>query len=151
MSVDNKSELFRLYGETFATGQVPKHMSHSNWKRNPKDHSKLNAYLILTTHSTTGKLMKRIEARKLTQDVENRNVLLPMQGRHLAEKATEENATIFAYDVYEGFQRKERTLTMAVDLEDAYNRVQFKLLMKLLLNFGNSLTPTRWPAAALQE
>ena len=29
LSVNNKSDLFRLYGETFATGQVPEDWSHS--------------------------------------------------------------------------------------------------------------------------
>ena len=62
-----------------------------------------------------------------------------------------ENAARFAYDVYEGFQRKEQTVALAVDLEDADNRVQFKLLMELLRQYGVSLTLTRWLAAALQE
>ena len=43
------------------------------------------------------------------------------------------------------------SLAVAVDLEDAYNRVQFKLLMELLRQYGVSLTLTRWLAAALQE
>ena len=49
------------------------------------------------------------------------------------------------------FQRKEQTLALAVDLEDAYNRVQFKLLMEHLVQYGVSLTLTRWFAAALQQ
>ena len=36
LSVDNKSELFRLYEESFATGQVPEDWSHSYLKANPK-------------------------------------------------------------------------------------------------------------------
>ena len=40
---------------------------------------------------------------------------------------------------------------MAVDLEDEYNRMQFKLLMELLVQYGISLTLTRWLAAALQK
>ena len=75
----------------------------------------------------------------------------PNQGGYRAGKSTWENAARFAYDVYEGFQRKEQTLAVAVDLEDAYNRVQFKLLMELLRQYGVSLTLTRWLAAALQE
>ena len=101
--------------------------------------------------NTTGKLMERIVARKLAQDLERRNVLPPNQGGYRAGKSTWENAARFAYDVYEGFQRKEQTLAVAVDLEDAYNRVQFKLLMELLRQYGVSLTLTRWLAAALQE
>ena len=150
----NKSELFRLYEESFTTGQVPEDWSHSYLKPIPeagKDSSKLNRYRILTMHNTTGKLMERIVARKLAQDLERRNVLPPNQGGYRAGKSTWENAARFAYDVYEGFQRKEQTLAVAVDLEDAYNRVQFKLLMELLRQYGVSLTLTRWLAAALQE
>ena len=154
LSVHNKSELFRLYEESFATGQVPEDWSHSYLKPIPKpgkDHSKLNGYRILTMQNTMGKLMERIVARKLAQDLERRNVLPPNQGGYRAGKSTWENAARFAYDVYEGFQRKEQTLAVAVDLEDVYNRVQFKLLMELLRQYGVSLTLTRWLAAALQE
>ena len=54
-------------------------------------------------------------------------------------------------NVYEGFQKKEQTLTMAVDLEDAYNKVQIKLLMELIVQYGVSLTLTIWLAPALQD
>ena len=159
LSVDNTSELFRLYEESFATGQVPEDWYHSYLKPIPKpgkDHSKLNGYRILTMQNTTGKLMERIVARKLAQDLERRNALLPPpppppnQGGYRAGKSAWENAARFAYDVY-GFQTKEQTLDVAVDLEDAYNRVQFKLLMEVLVQKGVSLTLTRWLAAALQE
>ena len=142
LSVDSKSELLRLYED----------WSHKYLKLIPKpgkDHSKLNGYRILTLQNTTGKLMERIVARKLAQGLERRNVLLPNQGGYRAGKNTWENAARFAYDVYKGFQRKEQTLALAVDLEDAYNRVQFTLLMELLVQYGVSLTLTRWLAAAL--
>ena len=154
LSVDNKSELFGLYEESFATGQVPEDWSHSYLKPIPKpgkDHSKLNGYRILTMQNTTGKLMERIVARKLAQDLERRNVLPPNQGGYRAGKTTWENAARFSYNVYEGFQRKEKTLVVAVDLEDAYSRVQFKLLMELHVQYGVSLTLTRWLKAAFQE
>ena len=31
-----------------------------------------------------------------------------------------ENAAAFAYDVYEGFQKKEQTVAVAIALDDAY-------------------------------
>ena len=96
--------------------------------------------------------MERIVARKLTQDLERRNVLPPNQRGYTEGKNTRENAARFAYNVYEGFHWKEQTLAVAVDLEYAYNRVQFKLLMDNMLGqYGVSLTLTRWLAAALQE
>ena len=84
MSVDNKSELFWLYEESSA-GQVPEDWSHSYLKPIPKqgkDHSKMNGYRILTMQNITGKLMERIVAGKLAQDLERRNVLIPNQGAY---------------------------------------------------------------------
>ena len=69
---------------------------------------------------------------KLVQCLERRNVLPPNQGEYRAGKSTKENAARLAYNVYQGFQRREQTLAVAVDLENAYNRVQWKLLMELL-------------------
>ena len=72
LSVDNKSELFRLYEESFATGQVLEDRSHSYFQpvlKPGKDHSKMNQCRILTMQDTTGKLMERILARKLAQDL----------------------------------------------------------------------------------
>ena len=40
---------------------------------------------------------------------------------------------------------------MAIDLEDAYNRIQFKLLTDLLVQYGVDMTLTRWVAGALLE
>ena len=42
-------------------------------------------------------------------------------------------------------------LAVAIDFEDAYDRVQFKLLMDLLIQYGVSLTLTRCIAGALLE
>ena len=48
------------------------------------------------------------------------------------------------------FPRKKQTLAIAVDLENAYNRMQFKLLIELPIPYGISLTLARWLAVALQ-
>ena len=75
LSEDGKSELFRLYEESFSTGRIPEDWSHSYLKPIPKpgkDHSKLNGYRILTMQNTTGKLMERIVARKLAEDLERK-------------------------------------------------------------------------------
>ena len=42
-------------------------------------------------------------------------------------------------------------MAVAIDLDDAYNRVQFKLLMDLLAQYGVSLTLTRWITGAHLE
>ena len=53
--------------------------------------------------------------------------------------------------MYEGSQWNEQTVAVTINLEDAYNRVQFKLLMDLLMQYGVCLTLTRWIAGALLE
>ena len=97
-----------------------------------KDHYKLNGYRILTMQNTVGKLMEGTVARKLARDLEDREILPENKGGGFRPgKCSWENAAAFAYDVYEGFQRKEQAVAVAIDLEDACNRVQFKLLMDL--------------------
>ena len=124
LSVHNKSELFRLHEEIFATGQA--------------DGTDCGQEVC------SGLRNKKHTPPPPPPPKKN-------HGGYRAGKSTWENAARFAYDVYEGFQRKEQTLGVAVDLEDAYNRVQFKLLMELLRQYGVSLTLTRWLAATLQE
>ena len=63
LSVEHKSELFRLYVQSLATGQVHEVGSHRYLKPIPipgKDHSKLNGHRILTMQNTTGKLMEGV-------------------------------------------------------------------------------------------
>ena len=56
-----------------------------------------------------------------------------------------------AYDIYEGFQQRKETVVAALDLEDAYNRVNFGRLVDCLLHFDVDVWLTRWVAAALME
>ena len=107
-----------MYEESFATGRVPGHWSHSCLKPIPtprKDHSKLNGCRILTMQNTMGKLMDWIAARKLAKDLLRRNALPPNLGGYRAGKNKNksrthshlESAARFEYDVYEGFQKSE--------------------------------------------
>ena len=56
LSVDNKSELFRLYEGSFVTGQIPEDWSHSYLKPIPRS----GKDRILMVQNTTEKLMERI-------------------------------------------------------------------------------------------
>lgn len=40
--------------------------------------------------------------------------------------------TIFAYDVYDGFQMKMETLVMVLDLEDVYNKVDYRIMLAVM-------------------
>ena len=89
---------------------------------------------MLTMQYAVGKLMERIVTGK-SPETSRTGIYSPQirgWGVRLG-KRTWENAAAFAYDMYERFQGKEQTVAVAIDLEDTYNRVQFKLLMDLLI------------------
>ena len=95
--------------------------------------------------------MEGIVARKLTRDLVDRKILLVNHGGGGGAHGKMQ-LHLHIYDVYEGFQRKEQsTVAVATNLKDTYNRVQLKLLMNLLIQYGVSLILTQWVARALLE
>ena len=62
--------------------------------------------------NTVGKCMEEIVARKFARDIGNTETL-PVNRDNTHRK----NAFAFAYDVYEGFQRKEQAVAVVIDLE----------------------------------
>ena len=59
------------------------------------------------------------------------------------------NAAVLLSDVYDGFERKEETVVVALDLEDAYNRVQYDILMRTLRNMKISPGLIIWIGQAM--
>jgi len=76
-------------------------------------------------------------ASKLTRDLEDREIMPANQGVGVrwggcqTRKMYMEKCSCIC--IYKGFQRKEQKVAVAIDLTDAYNRAQFKLLMDLLI------------------
>ena len=81
---------------------------------------------------------KKIVSRRLALELEEKGVLPPELGSYRSGKVTWMNAAALASDIYDGFERGEETLVIALDLEDAYNRVQFNILMRTLANLDIS-------------
>ena len=108
---------------------------------------------ILTMQNTVGKLMECFVARKLARDLKDREILSANRGVGVGGVQTRKmQLHLHIYDMYKGFQRKEQsTVAVAINLKDTYNRVQLKLLMNLLIQYGVSLILTQWVAGALLE
>jgi hypothetical protein len=144
--------LAREFNDSIQNGQIKEEWLHSYLLPLPKpnkDHSKINGYRIITMHNTAGKLLERIAARWLASDLEQRGKLPPTLGGYGLNKETWLNAAVFAHNVYEGFQVYAETCAAAIDLEDAYNRVPFKYLIRMLLGLDVHPIIIRWIAAAL--
>ena len=150
LSVDNKSELFKLCEESFATGQVLQDWSQTNpqtWQGSKQ--AEQIPYPHNAEHHGKADGTDRVEEACSGPGTEKRTS--PTKEGTEQEKKRREKAAKFVFHVYEEFQGKDQTLAMAIDLEDSHNSVQLKLLMELLVQYGVRLTPTGWLAAGLQE
>ena len=66
-------------------------------------------------------------------------MLLPTLCSYRRGKDTLMNAAVLASDVCDSFKRGEETLMVTLDPKDAYNRVQYDILVRILINIG--ITP----------
>merc|ERR1712121_389197 len=99
--------------------------------------------------NTIGKLLEKIVAHEIAEELEAKELLPPTLGSYRRGKETWMNAAVLALDVYDGFERKEETIVIALDLEDAYNRVQFDVLMRTLARMEVSPHLVMWAGVAL--
>ena len=154
LSDQELQELADMYTNSLVTGNIPEDWLHSYLAVIPKpgrDHSQLNGYRIITMQNTVGKLMEKQVAKQLTQDLEQKEALPEGLGSYRKGMDTWANAAVFAYDTYEGFQRKEETIAVAIDLEDAYNRVSYEVLIRMLGSCDINPIVVNWIAAALMR
>ena len=90
-------------------------------------------------------------ARKLSIELEEKNLLPNTLGSYRQGKDTWANAAVLASDVYDGFERGEETLVAALDLEDAYNRVSYKILLRTLINMKINPVLVTWIATTMMK
>ena len=83
-----------------------------------------------------GKLLEKSVASRVPQDLEENQCLPPTLGSYRRGKETWMNAAVLASDVYDGFERGEETLVATLDLEDAYNRVMYDVLLRTMVRLG---------------
>ena len=141
-----------MLNSSLANHEIPDDWLDSHLSPVPKpekDPTSIKGYRIVTMQNTVGKLLEKIVARRLARQLEEKELLPPTLGSYRAGKDTWTNAAVFASDVYDAFERKEETLAVALDLEDAYNRVDFGILMRTLRNLKVDPYLVMWIGKAL--
>ena len=114
-----------------------------------KDHKCLKGYRIIVVQNLIGKIPERVVARFITKWIEH---LLPDGlGGYRPQRETWINAASFTAETWSGFERKENTFAVALDLEDAYNRVRIPLLADKMLHLGLPSLCIRWVMSALSQ
>ena len=114
-----------------------------------KDCTSIKGYRIVTMQNTVGKLLEKIITKRLANQLEEFSLLSSTIGSYRSGKDTLANAAVLASEVFDAFERKEETLVVALDLEDAYNRVDYAILMRTLVNMKIDPYITLWIGKAL--
>ena len=133
------SQLTALLNESLANGEIANDWLDSHLAALPKpekDHTKISAYRIITMQNCIGKLLEKSVASRVAQDLEESDCLPPTLGSYRRGQETWMNAAVLASDVYDGFERGEETLIATLDLEDAYNRVMYDVLLRTMVRLG---------------
>ena len=151
---DDLEDLAKMLNESLDSHTIPEDWLDSHLSPVPKpekDPTSIKGYRIVTMQNTVGKLLEKIVARRLAIQLEEKDLLPPTLGSYRAKKDTWTNAAVLASDVYDAFEKKQETLAVALDLEDAYNRVDFGILMRTLRNMKVDPYLVMWIGNALLQ
>ena len=149
---DDLQSLTNMLNNSYANQDIPDEWLDSHLAPVPKpdkDHTSIKGYRIVTMQNTVGKLLEKVVARRLAIQLEEEGLLPPTLGSYRTGKDTWMNAAVLASDVYDAFEKKEETLVVALDLEDAYNRVDFRILIRTMVNMKVNPYIILWIGKAL--
>jgi len=135
-------ELTYFYNNSLHCWKVPELWTDAFIGPVPKpaeDHRCLKGHRITVVQNVIGKIPEKIRARRFTRHTELECVLPPDMGAYRPHKETWINPATVAANIWDGFEEKDNTLLVALDLEDAYNRIQLPILVDRMLQLGISV------------
>lgn len=92
--------------------------------------------------------MEKIISKRLAWQLEKKNLLPETVEGYRPNWETSENVAVAAFETCEAFQRKEETLMVVLDIENAYNRVQYSMLLLIMLEMGIEMWVIKWTGSA---
>lgn len=120
------SDLISLYNTSLYSGQIPE-----KWKtgitcaipKPGKDPTLVASYRPITMLSCIGKIMERVIQRRLDHYLEITNVFPATQNGFRRGRSTTNCLAILKNIIHSGFQKKETTIVVYLDLQGAYDGV----------------------------
>ena len=88
-------------------------------------------------------------ARRISSQLESKKLLSNGFGSCRPGHDSTINASVMAYDIYRGFQNKEETVIAAIDLEDAYKRVDYEERVHKMMDTELDPFLVRWVASTM--
>ena len=121
-----KSKLLGIFNNRWKTGHVPQSWREADMvpiHKKGKDRANTDSYRPISLTSCVGKLMERMINTRLVWHLEKNNIITPEQAGFRQHRSTEDQVTYIAQKIKDGFQDKQHTLTVWIDMEKAYDRV----------------------------
>ena len=143
-----------LINKTMETGTIPKAWRNaviSPILKKGKPQEDLNSYRPISITSCLGKVAERMVNNRLYWWSETSRLLDPSQAGFRAGCRTEDQLFRLSQRILDGFQRKEHTTAVFVDLKQAYDRVWRKGLLLKMRNAGINGNLYNWLKAFLSD
>ena len=121
-----KSKLLGIFNNSWKTGHIPQSWREADMvpiQKKGKDRANTDSYRPISLTSCAGKLMERMINTRLVWHLEKNNIITPEQAGFRQHHSTEDQVTYIAQKIEDGFQDKQHTLTVWIDMEKAYDRV----------------------------
>ncbi|KAL8604432.1 hypothetical protein ACOMHN_042261 [Nucella lapillus] len=142
-----KTKLLTLFNNSWKTGHVPQ-----SWReaymvpihKKGKDKARADSYRPISLTSCVGKLLERMINSRLVWHLEKNNIINPKQAGFRQHHSTEDQVTYIAQKIEDGFQDKQHTLAVWLDMEKAYDKVWKNGLRRKLLKSGVTGCMYQW-------
>ncbi|GFR72998.1 RNA-directed DNA polymerase from [Elysia marginata] len=126
-----KKKLFQLFNTTWTTGNIPQ-----IWKeaimiliyKQGKDKKKPECYRSVSLLSCLGKTMERMVNTRMTWYLEKNYILVEEQTGFRRGRCTEDQITLIAQDIEDGFQEKTHTVVVWIDMAKAFDRIHGEMI-----------------------
>ena len=149
-----KETLLKVINVSWKTGKTP-----AAWKeaimvpilKPGKDKLDPASYRPISLLSCIGKLMERMVNRRLCWHLESKELLVSWQNGFRQHRSTEDQVAYIAQEIEDGYQAREHTLAVWVDMEKAFDTVWREALKLKLLRMGVTGRMFEWLAQYLEN
>ena len=119
-----KSKLLTLFNNSWKTGHVPQSWREADMvpiHKKGKDRVNAENYRPISLTSCVGKLLERMINTRLVWHLEKNKIITPEQAGFRQHHSTEDQVAYIAQKIEDGFQDKQHTLTVWIDMEKAFD------------------------------
>ena len=142
-----KRKLLQLYNTSWKSGIIPQAWKEATMipiHKSGKDRTTPASYRPISLLSCLGKTMERMINTRLMWYLEHNNILIEEQAGFRKGRCTEDQITLIAQEIEDGFQVKKHTVVVWVDMEKAFDRVWREGLLYKLKDCGVCGNMYKW-------